>query len=68
MIVSKELLRKVGSAAEWGEGRVMDDTGKPKVLPAFLASVFRGKDAPILVRIPAQPRKRETAISGRGTG
>lgn len=60
MIVSKELLGKVGSAAEWGDSIVMENSGKAEVFPAFLALI----STPELKRIPAQPSKSERAISG----
>lgn len=54
MIVSRELLGKAGSAAEWGGS--MDDTGKGKVFPVLVLA----KTAPVLKCAPAQPWKRET--------
>lgn len=56
-IVSRELLGKVGSAAERGDST--DDTEKAEVLPVLALA----KPAPVLQRVPAQPRKRETDIT-----
>lgn len=55
-IVSREL-GKVGSAAERGDST--DDTEKAEVFPVLALA----KPAPVLQRVPAQPRKRETDIT-----